>query len=586
MKSPILLLFIACCVLAQLASAAEPIRFRTEKPGFVSLNLYRGDGTLARQVLAGAAYPAGEHQVAWDGPASGAPLPPDIYSWKAVFHEGLALTLRGTVGDFGGDRGSPSAATADATNIYLGWTAAGPEGDAVVACDPTGKVLWTHRRGKLSGCQALGVDGGAVYVLGGEGEDADGGALYRLNANDGTPLPWPNGRTDLKITALWPAGSKDKPEIADYMAVKNGRVYLSFTGSEFMAVLDAKTGGYLQTVVGAPPGAVDSVGTKTESKDKPGEMEDADFVITALKGAVLGKLLMMHDPIWVVVSDMTPMERDERITALTVIGDGAKFHMHDVFTGLGQPFHQVQARSVISAEGFTYVAGKPGGRPPTGPWQPAKMKTIRALALDSTGQLWVPEGDNVPARVSVWSTDGAEGKLVREFFAPPLAPAAVDPRDPGRMFAGGCEWQIDAKTGRGSCLGVVTREALRAARYVVEKERLLLVLTPEGEGGEMIFERAGDGDWKAVKTAGPAAPTARLTLNRKDSGTWQLVTAEGFDLGSPFPAAEQPSAASISMALDETASVAAIRGKVRNYALTGWEKARPVAEGKVVLGAK
>ncbi len=353
--------------LALSATAAVPIHFRTERPGFVALNLYSPDGTLARQLLTGAPFPKGDHETLWDGLGTdGAPLSPGEYAWRAVFHEGLALKLRGTVGDFGGDRGAPSAAAADAAQIYLGWSAASADTDAVVACDPAGNVRWTHRRGALSGCRALAADGGMVFVLGGEGPDAEGGALYRLSAKDGSQLAWPDGRTELRITALWPAGSVGKPEIADYLAVKNGRIYLSFTAGEFLAVLDAKTGAYLQTVVGAPPGAVDSVATKTENPDRAGALADADFVVTALKGAVLGKLLLMHDPIWVVLSDLTPLERDERITALTMIGDGAKFHMHDIFTGLGMPFHQVQARSALAAEGFTFVAGKPGGRPPSG----------------------------------------------------------------------------------------------------------------------------------------------------------------------------------------------------------------------------
>src|SRR5258708_36863749 len=98
-----------------------------------------------------------------------------------------------------------------------------------------------------------------------------------------------------------------------------------------MAGLDAKTGAYLQTVVGAPPGGVDAVPTKTDLPDKPGVLVAADFAVTALHGGVLGRLLLNHDPLWIVASDLTPLEREERITALSLIGDGAKFHRHDVF---------------------------------------------------------------------------------------------------------------------------------------------------------------------------------------------------------------------------------------------------------------
>jgi len=35
------------------------------------------------------------------------------------------------------------------------------------------------------------------------------------------------------------------------------------------------------------------------------------------------------------------------------------------------------------------------------------------------------------------------------------------------MFAQGCEWRIDRKTGEATCLGLVTREPVEVARYGV-----------------------------------------------------------------------------------------------------------------------
>ncbi len=572
----------ALLALALGAYAAVPIRFHTERPGFVSLNVYRPDGTLAQQLLTGTSFPAGDHEAAWDAAA----LPPGEYTWRAVIHDGLALKLRGTVGDFGGDRGISSAATADDAQVYLGWSLTTAAADAVVACDPSGTVRWAHRRGALSGCRALAADGGIVFVLGGEGPDAEGGALYKLNAKDGTALPWPDGRTDLRITSLWPAGSQGKPELADYLAVKNGRIYLSFTAGEFVSVLDAKTGAYLQTVVGAPPGAVDSVATKSDTPEKPGTLVDEDFVVTALKGGVIGKLLLIHDPIWVVASDLTPLDRDERITALTMIGDGAKHHMHDIFVGLGQPFHQVQARSAIDTEGFTYLAGKPGGRAPLGPWQPDRMRAIRALALDATGQLWVAEGDAVPRRISVWTTDTPDGRFAREFFAPPDPIVAIHPRDPLLMYAGGCEWRIDPATKRAACLGVITRDPMRAARYAVEKDRVLLVLTPATLGPELIFERAGNGDYQPHPGSAPAVVPEKIALAQKADGAWQFVTPDWFVLGAAFDAADKVSSATVSSSPDGKTSVAAVRPRVANYELTGLATLRPIASGKVMLSPR
>jgi len=99
------------------------------------------------------------------------------------------------------------------------------------------------------------VDDGLLYVLGGlTGVDADGGAIYRLDAKDGKPVPWPSGVLDLKIAALWPADSRTKT----VSGRRHGRApwthlpQLHQFGVSF-TVLDGKTGDYLQTVVGAPP---------------------------------------------------------------------------------------------------------------------------------------------------------------------------------------------------------------------------------------------------------------------------------------------------------------------------------------------
>ena len=584
-------------LIAALAGCTDPpatkspavIRFQTAHAGRVSLNVRRADGTLASQLLSGVPLSAGNHEIAWDGLAGGAPLPPGTYTWHAVWHEGLKLKLRGVVGDCGGDRGVPSATATDDAQVYLGWSLASAGADAVAACDTAGAIRWTHRRGAISGCRALAVDAGAVYVLGGAGADADGGAIYKLNAKDGLPLPWPDGRTDLRITSLWSGDGRDKPQLADYMAVKNGRIFLSFTAGEFMAVLDGRTGAYLQTIVGAPPGAVDSAATKSDLPDQPGELVAADFVVTALQGGVLGKLLLVHDPIWVLLSDLTPLDRDERITALSMVGDGAKHHMHDIFVALGPPFHQVQARAALASEGFSYSAGKAGGRPPLGPWLPGAMKSIRSVALDATGQLWVAEGDSVPPRISVWSTDKSEGRLVREFFAPPAPEspaAAVHPLDPQILFAGGCEWRLDPPTRRATCLGVITREPMTAARYALEKERVLLILQPAAPGAELVFERVGHGDYQPHATPAPVAPPSAISLVRNAPGAWQFVTADGFNLGDAFKDAPLPTAATLSISPKGPASVTAVRTRVESYELTGLETLRPLAVGQVTLPAR
>lgn len=596
---------IALAIFLAMAAAAEAetaLNLRIKKSGFVSLNVYRPDGTLVRQLLTGDKMPAGIHAIRVDEKD---PLPSGEYTWRAVIHDGLAFKTRGWLGDWGGNQGVPSAATADNSQVYLGWSRSTADACTVLACTPEGTVRWSHHRGKLSGCHALAVDDKMLYILGGEGDDGEGGSIYRLAVKDGSLLRWPDGRIDLKITSLWPSDGKPKPCLADFFSVKNGRIYLSFSRDEFAAVLDAKTGAYLQTIVGAPPGAIDSAATLSDTPENPNSIVDADFVVTALKGGAIGKILLIHDPLWVIASDLTPLERNERITALTFLGDKAKHHRHDIFVAMGYPFNQVQARSALNTDTCSYLAGQKGGRPAHGSWQPESLGSIRALALDSTGQLWIAEGSSSPRRVSVWTTDSAKGKLVREFFSPPEcgSPIAIAPTDPGLMYADGCEWRIDPISGRGVCLGVITQESVRSARFIASgKEGLMLVLKPFS-GPDLVFQRIGDGEYRPYSEPLPDESSARFRLSKSADGSWNLTTADEFRLGGllellqsafkgqqvqsqtnhgPIPP-EMLGSPTLTQTVDGRFFLTAGAARIWNLELSGLETVRPLQEGQITI---
>jgi hypothetical protein len=286
-----------------------------------------------------------------------------------------------------------------------------------------------------------------------------------------------------------------------------------------------------------------------------------------------------------------------------MIGDGAKHRMHDIFVALAPPVNQIQARPALATESVTYVAGQAGGRAPQGRWQPDRMRDIRAVALDATGRLWVAEGDAAPRRLSVWTTDGAQGRLAREFFAPTDggSPVAVDPLDPGLIYAGGCEWRIDPATGRAGCLGVVTRYPFPGARFVTEKGRVFLALTPAA-GAELVFERVGDGDYRPCTGSAAAAMPSKFQLVPTPGGPSRLVTADGYDLGTLFdptgatsraapaqildgvsplpPAAAGPA---LTQTQDGRVFITASRGRVWEFEITGLDTLRPLAAGKVTL---
>ena len=494
----IILLLLALSVAGCKPSAQEQrtIRFKLDADGFASIHIKSADGRIVRTLATSELFKKGAHAIVWEGlDEQKQPLPSGEYHWSGATHTGIRAKLRGwACADFnapwrgaagtqlwGGDSGVPSAVAADGERVYLGWSSA-EEGTAVLACDLDGRPLWGWRAGReddplrrFTGAKALAVDAGVVTVLGGisafDDGNLDGTQIFKLNAHDGTPIPWSENR-ELTVASLWPADATTKPDRADGMAARAGRIYLTFTETQFLAVLDAQTGAYLQTVVGAPPELIDVVPTKTESNDKPGELMAADFALISLRGGVLGKVLFAHDPLWVVVSDLQPLDREERITALSVIGDGAKHHPHSAFVGLGAPFHQVQRRSVLQTEGFLWTAGRAGGRQ-LGPWVPEALGPIRGVALDARGRLWVAEGNAAPPRFSVWETDGTEGRLVREFVGPlpyGVRGSAVFPDDPNIFVGAGCEWRLDPQTGQSRCTGVITNDGMPLVTFVPGKQ--------------------------------------------------------------------------------------------------------------------
>jgi len=118
-------------------------------------------------------------------------------------------------------------------------------------------------------------------------------------------------------------------------------------------------------------------------------------------------------------------DRDVSITALTVIGDGAKFHMHTAYVGFGAPIHQIEARPLLDAENPTWIAGQARRASAGGPWQADSMRMIRGVAMAPDGKLWVRKG-TVIRSASAFGIRRAGGKLVHEFFGPRSAalPAA------------------------------------------------------------------------------------------------------------------------------------------------------------------
>lgn len=226
----------------------KPIAFEMPFDGRVALNLRNAEGVVVRQLLTDHPYGKGKHEVKWDGLPTphfrtpGQPLPAGDYTWEAVAHPGLSLTLRGWAATsgvpwragpgtgWGGDHAPPCASATDGEKMFLGWGEA-EAGKAVIAVDPAGKLLWSIGSGTGHSVDVLAAANGTVYGLWRGGTWLHGREIFRLRASDGVFDNWEGrGGTSLAIPQLWEGRREAEtlPLHADGMSVFRGTLFLSF----------------------------------------------------------------------------------------------------------------------------------------------------------------------------------------------------------------------------------------------------------------------------------------------------------------------------------------------------------------------
>ncbi|OPZ31320.1 MAG: hypothetical protein BWZ02_00280 [Lentisphaerae bacterium ADurb.BinA184] len=466
----------------------KTVQFEMPADGYISLQLLAGDGTVVRQLLNSAFYTQGKHEVKWDGLTTpnwrtpGEPVPAGDYTWRALTHTGVGLRLRGWAcnggkapwdgpsgkDNWGGDHGQPISAASDGRQVYLGWSGA-EAGKALVACDGDGNVLWRCSRQGMSGAMLMAADAGTVYSVNWDG------VLFRVDNAKGGFTGWAGtGSTDLAIntyvTAV-PEAERDKLR-ANALAAARGKLFVGYRAQNLVLVLDAASGKLVKEL------------KVSEPVDIEAGPDGTLFVIGA------GTTVLAVNP---ESGEVKPF-----IQGLTAAAGIAVDGKGTVYVGVGEPDNQVK---VYDAAGkATGTIGRQGGRALLGKWQPDGMRFIGGMAVDGNGRLWVMENDSWPKRVSVW--DVKTGALYKEFFGPTSYGAlggAINPLDPMIMVGQGCEWKLDAKTGKAACVAVISRDGMENSRFGTGANgRLYLAVATRwafdlGEIG--FFERRGEGDW-------------------------------------------------------------------------------------------
>jgi len=467
----------------------KPIRFSLPEDAYISLNLFASDGTVARQLLTCHRLSRGSHEVLWDGLTTmsirrpGQVLPAGEYRWEGFYHTGIGLRLRGWAGNsgpapwrgWGADHGNPVTCAADGRQVYVGWS--GGEGDKpLLACDPDGEIRWKNIRGGIAGATLVASDGETVYAFNHIGQYAVK-AVYRLDAKTGQYNEWAARRsTDLTMAQLWD-GEKDVPDSPSGLAAAGGKVFVSFSDRNAVVVVDARTG------------KVD----KRLPVNKPSDLEadSAERVFTVSGGTEVVVVDVKTGAVAAVVRPV--LKGEDWVSALAVDKSGS------LYVGIRGDRHHVR----IYGPGGKLVRriGREAGRALIGPWTPDGMLNVSGLAVDAKGQLWVAEDDGSPRRVSVWDTQ--TGRLRRELFGASsygATGAAINPADPHLMVGQGCEWRIDPKTGRATCLGTITRGGMSASRFGFGADgRLYLAVTSgflHGAKPVRIYERLGEARYK------------------------------------------------------------------------------------------
>lgn len=495
---------------SRLPDGFAPVRFDMPEDGYVSLNLYAEDGSVACQMLRKDFFAKGPQEVKWDGLTTiswrkpGEVVKPGTYRWEGIWHTGLGLKLRGWAGNngpapwsgWGADHGCPVAVAADGKQVYVGWQAG--EGDKpLLACNPKGEIKWKNIRGGIAGANRLASDGRTVYVFNWWTQYTSR-AIYRVDARTGGYTEWTrNKSTDLTMDVLWPElvqppetpeelaqrklekkerAPSQMPQNVGGLAAGDGKLFASFGGQNTLMVIDGASGEVLKRI---EVGKIGDIATR-----------DGKTVFCLADGGVVAVEVGSGT-----VKPFARPERQERewLSGIALGADG------EVFIGIREGRQQVL---VFDAAGKQVRSiGRSGGRARIGKWTPDGMLSISGLAIDCEGKLWVTEDDNAPRRVSVW--DAKSGAFVREHFGGTNYGAgggSVNPLDSSLIVGQGCEWRIDAKTGQAACLGTIIPSGMGEARFGFGPDRRLYLAVAadalHGDDPVRIYERVAEADYR------------------------------------------------------------------------------------------
>ena len=458
-----------------------------------------------------------EVRLGWDGADDeGKPAAPGQYRVRGLWHTGLdALydftyynpgtppwqTADGT-GAWGADHYAPRAVTAAGDGMIVSWDFA-EGGSGVIGLGPDGRKKWGENRGSLVTAANAKHVFSVMSGWHGSGNlcryDAKTGA-YTPFVVEGKPRPFEQPLSGLIPNVPPPEGfvgtdaDLARAGFVVAMAADENRLALGLADGR-VAILDAESGvlrheypisvsalafspgGELYAIAGGELRRIDPASGATTPIPTPG-LHTAGALAVNARGEIA-------------VMDLGPDQQAK------------------IYSPAGKPLA---------------TAGKQGGRPIRGAFEPQAMSHVSSIAFDTRGDLWAVENWNYPRRVSVW---GRDGKLARDYIGNTGysgAGAYLHPQDPTLAYIGPVELKLDRDAGTYR----VTRILWKADETRSDEPKTFDLNPSSGVIGQR-FRSAASGQPREYLFKQPVyAPAEPSVLFMEDAnGSWRPVAAVG-----------------------------------------------------------
>ena len=425
------------------------IAFDFDQPmdGKATIVIEDESGKRVRNLVSGADFAKGRHEILWDGlDENGRPVPPANYSWRAISHPGISPKhLFSFCNGPGSNHGTLCAATTDGELVFVG-TPISEGGKEMVALRPDGTTVgaWVAPHGHGLATIALAAGDGFLYgAYDGTswGQHVDRSkpdwkaeqqiGLVRIDLKRGDFADWGRQRIlSVKKYEVGPgsAGAGTHLGLCG-LAYAGGRLYLASWYDSAILVLDPRDGSELSRIPLPAPG------TLAATPDGAALLAVSD-----------GRLVRID--LATGASETLVATGAASISGIAAAPDGRIFLSDSKNECVRVMAADKTASGAAKPRVLKTIGSQPGGAY-KGSYDPERLINPRGLAFAPDGRLWVTENRWTPKRLAIFDPD--TGKVSQSFFGPTAygAPGgSFDPLDHERWIAQGTLFDVDFATGK------------------------------------------------------------------------------------------------------------------------------------------